>query len=210
MADNYTIVIQREFGSDGRAIARKVADRLGIRFYDRDIVEQVARTLNLPVSTISDEEEKAAGGKLNYLMHKFPLGTDNSYMQDMIFSVQKDIILKVAEEENCIIVGRCADYLLHNRSNNLNVYIYAPYAYRLEVCINEYGMSPDEAKHMILSVDKARNAYHKKYAGYYANDEHYQDLMINAAIMPSDEVADLIVHVAKKKFGIQEHPHIVL
>ena len=210
MADNYTIVIQREFGSDGRAIARKVADRLGIRFYDRDIVEQVAKTLNLPVSTISDEEEKAAGGKLNYLMHKFPLRTDNSYMQDMIFSVQKDIILKVAEEENCIIVGRCADYLLHNRSNNLNVYIYAPYAYRLEVCINEYGMSPDEAKHMILSVDKARNAYHKKYAGYYANDEHYQDLMINAAIMPSDEVADLIVHVAKKKFGIQEHPHIVL
>ena len=210
MADNYTIVIQREFGSDGRAIARKVADRLGIRFYDRDIVEQVAKTLNLPVSTISDEEEKAAGGKLNYLMHKFPLGTDNSYMQDMIFSVQKDIILKVAEEENCIIVGRCADYLLHNRSNNLNVYIYAPYAYRLEVCINEYGMSPDEAKHMILSVDKARNAYHKKYAGYYANDEHYQDLMINAAIMPSDEVADLFVHVAKKKFGIQEHPHIVL
>ena len=210
MAENYTIVIQREFGSDGRAIARKVADTLGIRFYDRDIVEQVAKTLNLPVSTISDEEEKAEGGKLNYLMHKFPLGTDNSYMQDMIFSVQKDIILKVAEEENCIIVGRCADYLLRNRKNNLNIYIYAPYAYRLNVLVNEPGMTTDEATHIILSVDKAKNNYHQKYAGYYANDEHYQDLMINASMLPKDDIADLIVNVAKRKFGIQEHPHIVI
>lgn len=210
MTDNYTIVIQREFGSKGRAIARKVADMLGIRFYDRDIVEKVAQNLNLPVSQISDEEEKATGGALNFIMQKFPLGTDSSYMQDMIFSVQKDIILKVADEENCIIVGRCADYLLRNRKNNLNIYIYAPYSYRLDVCVNEYGMSTEEAKHMILSVDKARNAYHKKYAGYHADDEHYQDLMINAAFLPVDDIAEMIVRIAKKKFGIEEHPQVVI
>lgn len=210
MAEHYTIVIQREFGSRGRIIARRVADILGIRFYDRDIVEKVAETLNLPVSQISAAEEKATGGTLNYIMDKFPLGTDNSYMQDMIYSVQKDIILKVADEEDCIIVGRCADHLLHNRSNNLNIYIYAPYSYRLDVCVNDYGMTTDEAKHMILSVDKARNAYHKKYAGYYANDEHYQDLMINAALLPPDDIAAMIVHVAKRKFGIKANPHVVI
>ena len=210
MADNYTIVIQREFGSNGRTIARKVADRLGIRFYDRDIVEKVASTLNLPVSTISDEEEKAPSGTLHYLMAKFPLGTATSYMQDMIFSVQKDIILKVAEEENCIIVGRCADYLLRNRKNNINIYIFAPYSYRLNVCIHDYGMSPEEAKSMILSVDKARDAYHKKYAGHSANDERFQDLMINSALLPEDDIADMIVQLAKKKFGIEEDPHVVI
>lgn len=209
MNDTYTIVIQRTFGSNGRAIARKVADKLGIRFYDRDIVEQVANTLNMPVSTISDEEEKAHSG-LHHLMEMFPLGTDSNYMQDMIFSVQKDIILKLANEENCIIVGRCADYLLRNRKNNLNVYIYAPYAHRLKVCVEEFGMSTDEAKHMILSVDKARSAYHKRYTGYYSNDERYQDLMINAAVLPVDDIVDLIVEVAKKRFHIKENPHVVL
>lgn len=209
MDKKYTIVIQREFGSQGRSIARKVADTLGIKFYDRDIVEQVASTLNLPVSTISDEEEKAGGG-IRYLMERFPLGTDNSYMQDMIFSVQKDIILNLADEGNCIFVGRCADYLLKNRSNNLNIYIYAPYAFRLNNCVNKYGMSTDQAKHMILQVDKARSAYHKKYTGTLPNDIHIMDLMINAAMMSEDDVADIIVSAATKKFGIQKDPHIVI
>lgn len=206
---HYTIVIQREFGSQGRLIARKVADTLGIKFYDRDIVEKVSETLHLPISTISEEEEKAHGG-LHYLMDKFPLGTDSSYMQDMIYSVQKDLILNIADKETCIFVGRCADHLLRNRKNNLNIYIYAPYSFRLENCVKYYGMTTDQAKHMILQVDKARNAYHKKYTGYLPSDIHEMDLMINAAIMTPDEVADLIVSAAIKKFQIERHPQVVI
>lgn len=209
MDKHYTIVIQRQFGSQGRNIARIVADRLGIKFYDRDIVEKVATTLGLPVSQIAEEEEKAGTG-LRYIMAKFPLGTDDAYMQNMIFQVQKDIILDVAERENCIIVGRCADYLLKNRKDNLNIYIYAPYSYRLETCIKTYGMTADEAKHMIASVDKARNNYHKLYTGTLPSDPENMDLMINSSIISIEDVADTIVEIAKKRFGIKENPHVVI
>ena len=209
MDKHYTIVIQRQFGSQGRNIARLVADRLGIKFYDRDIVEKVATTLGLPISQIAEEEEKAGSG-LRYIMAKFPLGTDDAYMQNMIFQVQKDIILDVADREDCIIVGRCADYLLRDRKNNLNIYVYAPYSYRLDTCIKKYGMSPEEAKHMIASVDKARNNYHRRYTGTLPSDPENMDLMINSSIMDIEDIADMIVVTAKKMFGIDEHPHVVI
>ena len=94
MDKHFTIVIQRQFGSQGRNVAKLVAEKLGIRFYDRTIVEKVASTLGMPVSQIADEEEKAGSG-LRYIMNKFPLGTDDAYMQNMIFQVQKDIILDI-------------------------------------------------------------------------------------------------------------------
>lgn len=204
---NYTITIQREFGSMGRTIARKVADRLGIKFYDRDIVEKVSSMLNLPVSTVSNKEENAKYGLIPFI-RKFPLGTDDEYMQDMIFSVQRDVILDLAKKENCIIVGRCSDAILEKKPDNLNIYIYAPYKKRLENCVNYLEMTPQEAKHMIASVDKARIAYHKKYAGFLPSDEKHHDLMINSAIMDLDYIAEMIVFAAEKKFNISEHPEI--
>ena len=201
MEKHFTIVIQRQFGSQGRNIAKLVSKKLGIKFYDRTIVEKVATTLGMPVSQIADEEDKAGSG-LRYIMNKFPLGTDDAYMQNMIFQVQKDIILDIAERENCVIVGRCADYLLRDRRNNLNVYIYAPYSYRIDTCIKKYGMTADEAKHMIASVDKARNSYHKCYTGTLPSDPDSMDLMVNSSIMSPEDVADMIVEAAVKAFGL--------
>lgn len=136
--EKYTITITREFGSLGRPIARALSERLGIEFYDRDIVEEVARQLDMPVSKISESEEKSH----HYLFSSmFPLGTDEEYIQDMIFDVQKDIILDLAGRSCCIIVGRCSDYLLQNEKNTINIFIYAPYARRLENCVRTLGMT---------------------------------------------------------------------
>lgn len=85
----YTITITREFGSLGRPIAHALSQKLGIEYYDRDIVDEVAKQLNLPVSQISDAEESSHN---HFFSHMFPLGTDKEYIQDMIFDVQKDII----------------------------------------------------------------------------------------------------------------------
>ena len=149
MMENYTITITREFGSLGRSIARSLSEKLGIEFYDRDIVDEVAKQLNLPVSRISEAEEKAHH---RLFSHMFPLGTDEEYIQDMIFDVQKDIILDLAAKSSCIIVGRCSDFLLQNKKNNVNIFIYAPYKERLENCINILDMTEDQAKRMILSL----------------------------------------------------------
>lgn len=193
----FTITITREFGSLGRSIAKKLSSELGIEFYDRDIVEEVSRQLNLPVSTISDEEEKS---KHSLFSRKFPLGTDEEFIQDIIFDTQKNIILDFASKSSCILVGRCSDYLLENSKNNINIFIYASYENRLVNCIHTLGMTSSEAKKMIASVDRARNTYHKKYAGYLPSDPKHKNLMIDSAMLGVTGTSHLLATIAKERF----------
>ncbi len=195
--EKYNITITREFGSMGRPIAKALSERLGIEYYDRDIVEEVSHQLNLPVSKISDVEESS---KNHFLAGMFPLGTDTEYIQDMIFDVQKDIILELARKSSCILVGRCADYLLQNQPNVINIFIYAPFKAKLENCISELEMTEDEAKKAIMKVDKARTAYHKRYAGYAPYDPKHKQLMIDSSLLGVEGTADMIAEIVKKKF----------
>ncbi len=196
--DKFTITITREFGSLGRSIAKELSEELGVEFYDRDIVEEVAKQINLPVSTISNEEEKS---KHSFLPRMFPLGTDEEYIQDIIFDVQKNIILDVARKSSCILVGRCSDCLLENEKNNINIFIYAPYVRRLENCVDTLGMTVSEAKRMIMSVDKARNAYHKKYAGYLPDDPKHKNLMIDSSLLGVVGTAELIAGIVHRLYN---------
>ncbi len=195
--EKFTITITREFGSLGRSIARELSQILGVEFYDRDIVEEVANKLNLPVSTVSNEEEKS---RHSFFPRMFPLGTDEEYMQDIIFDVQKDIILNLAKKSSCILVGRCSDFLLEKEKNNINIFIYASYEKRLQNCVDTLGMTESEAKRMILSVDKARNAYHKKYAGYLPNDPEHKQLMIDSSLLGVTGTAKLIAEIVHQLF----------
>lgn len=195
--EKFTITITREFGSLGRSIARELSQILGVEFYDRDIVEEVANKLNLPVSTVSNEEEKS---RHSFLPRMFPLGTDEEYMQDIIFDVQKDIILNLAKKSSCILVGRCSDFLLEKEKNNINIFIYASYEKRLQNCVDSLGMTEAEAKRMILSVDKARNAYHKKYAGYLPGDPEHKQLMIDSSLLGVTGTAKLIAEIVHQLF----------
>ena len=197
--EKFTITITRQFGSMGRTIAKKLSEELGVEFYDRDIVEKVSRQLNLPVSKISDSEETAHS---RFWERMFPLGTDEEDIQDMIFDVQKEIILDLAKKSSCIIVGRCSDAILENRDNNMNIYIYAPVSKRLENCVNRLNMDEAEAKRTIARVDKARQAYHKKYAGFLPDDPAHRQLMIDSSMLGPEETAHWIAQVARKKFNI--------
>lgn len=196
--EKFTITITREFGSLGRSIAKELSQILDVEFYDRDIVEEVAKKLNLPVSMVSDEEEKS---RHSFWPRMFPLGTDEEYMQDIIFDVQKDIILDQAKKSSCILVGRCSDFLLEKEKNNINIFVYASYEKRLENCVETLGMTEGEAKRMILSVDKARNAYHKKYAGYLPGNPEHKQLMIDSSLLGVTGTAKLIAQIVHQLFG---------
>lgn len=121
--EQYVITISRQFGSMGRSIARELSEILGIEFLDRDIVEATAKRMGLPVSVISDEEESM---KSTFFRRQYPLGMGMSSLKDEIFLTQKNIIRDFAAKGSCIIVGRCADYILEDIPNHLNVYVYAP------------------------------------------------------------------------------------
>lgn len=110
MAEHYVITISRQFGSLGRQIAQKASKMLGIYFMDRDIVEETSRRMGLLASEVGDREEQAKRNAYYYM--KFPLGIAPQSIEDEIFAVQSSIIRDCAAKQDCIIVGRCAEYVL--------------------------------------------------------------------------------------------------
>ena len=196
--EKFILTITREFGSMGRSIARELSEILGVEFYDRDIVEEVSRQLNMPVAAISDKEEKAKHG---FLPRMFPLGTEEEYVQDMIFEAQKEIIRDLAGKSSCILVGRCADFVLEQEKHAIHIFIYAPYEKRLENCVNILDMQEGEARRMILSVDKARRAYHKKYAGYLPEDTRHKQLMVDSSLLGVTGTAEMIAGIVRSLYG---------
>ncbi len=199
MAKKYVVTITRQFGSMGRPIARELSERLGIEYYDRDIVEEISKQMNLPVSTISQLEERYSSP--NFFNMVFPLGFSTAQKQDQIFDVQTKIINELVEKQSCIIVGRCSDYLMRDHPRHLNIYIYSSYENRLKNCIERLNMNEDEARKMIQEVDKARANYHKRFAnGTLPSDLIYKDIMIDSNLFGIEETADYLADIVKRKF----------
>lgn len=197
MEKQYIITIVREFGSMGRPIARRLSELLGIEFYDRDIVEETARKMNLPVSVISINEENQGSA---YSRMRFPLGKSSREKQDEIFRVQSEIIRSLAKRESCVIVGRCSDYIFRDFENRLSICVYAPFEKRIENCVSSLGMDEETAMQMTVEVDKARRKYHKRYANYSPEDIKNKNLLIDSSFFGIEGTARLIAEIAKSKF----------
>ena len=195
----YIVTITRQFGSLGRPIAWEMSEILGIEYYDRDIVEEPSKKMNLPVSKISEHEETYSTNLFSMLL---PLGSDSIAKQDEIYNVQKQIIREMAEKESCIIVGRCADYIFRDHRNVLNIYIYAPVDARYKNCVEVLKMKPEEATKMIYKVDKARTAYHKRYAKYAPGDPDSKQIMIDSSMLGVRGTAEILAEIVQKRFGL--------
>ena len=198
MSEKYVITISREFGSLGRSIAKRMSEILGIMYYDRDIVEAVSKQLQLPVPTISDVEERASGA---YFARRFPLGNMTTELQNQVFRVQQGIIADLASRESCIIVGRCADYVLRDTKNLMRVYVYTSYENKYDNCVNNLAMTPREAKKMIREVDQARIAYHMRYAGYMPDEN--KDILVDSAFLGVEGTAWFLSQAAKRRFDLE-------
>ena len=199
--EKFVVTITRQFGSLGRPIAKKMSEILGIEYYDRDIVDQAAKKLQLPVSVVNQEEERAVKQAVNpFSRMMFPLGKGTSNTQDKIFEAQKNIIQFLSEKDNCIIVGRCSDFILSEVKNSIHIYIYASYEARLHHCIEDLGMEEAEARRMIKSVDEARNSYHMQYAGYLPDDKRHKDIMIDSSLFGVEGTAQYLADAVRKKF----------
>lgn len=199
--EKFVVTITRQFGSLGRPVAKRMSEILGIEYYDRDIVDQAAKKLKLPVSVINQEEEKAAKPEISpFSRMMFPLGKGTSSTQDSIFEAQKNIIEFLAEKHSCIIVRRCSDFILGDEKNSMHIYIYASYEARLKHCTEDLGMEEAEARRMIKSVDEARNSYHMQYAGYLPDDKRFKDILIDSSLFGVEGTAEFLAEAVRKKF----------
>ena len=194
----YVVTISRQFGSMGRMIAQQLSRELGVDFYDRDIVEETASRMGLPVSVISNTEEKS---KSIYFKQQYPLGMGIASMRDEIFLIQKNIIRDLAQKESCIIVGRCADSILMDMENHLNVYIYAPMDARLRNAVELAKLDEKTAKKMIREIDRSRELYHRRYYPEYVDPSTNKDIMIDSSRFGAEGTVKILAGLVREMFA---------
>ncbi|MCI7112402.1 MAG: cytidylate kinase-like family protein [Agathobacter sp.] len=185
------ITISREFGSGGRFIGEETAKRLGIAFYDREIIAKVADDLGLSEKYVADRGEYAPSK--NIFSYAF-IGRDinGNSIADQIYSYQQKIIKELAAKEPCVIVGRSADYILSGRDDVLNVFIQGNKADKIVRIKEIYSKSDDEAAKMIKDTDKKRSVNYR-----YCTDQEWgsrknYDIVLNSSTLGYDNCIDVI------------------
>lgn len=198
----YVITISRQFYGMGRSIARVLSRELGITFYDRDIVEETSKRLGLPISDISKLEEGAGEAQANKI---FPLGKGNKEIRDKVFMTQANIISDLAKKDSCIIVGRCAEYVLKDHPRRLSVYLYAPKASRLKYCMEKLKLNEREAMKTLDAIDSAREKFRKEYGHQSDSSLDIYHLMLNSGYFGVEGSANAISKLAKALFNTDKN-----
>lgn len=193
------ITISREFGSGGRSIGKKVAEKLGLPFYDSEIVEQVAQRSGYSKAVISEQGEYT-----DKLSKWFSVSSGSAMYfespQDEIFRAQRRVILDCAKEGPCVIVGRCADSILEEEGyQTLNVFIHAPMEKRIERVSERYGDLGGDVRKRLQRKDRNRKTYYKYYTdrewGKYTN---YQ-INLDSGALGEELCVDIIVRAAQQQ-----------
>lgn len=195
------ITIGRQFGSGGHDIGKLVAEKLGYSFYDKELVEIAAKKSNISNETVNRIDEKATSSLLYSLVSgSYSIRGMNGPLyyemplNDKLFIAQSDVIKDVASKDNCVIVGRCADYVLSEVEDVrlLNVFIYAPQEERIKRISEIYNLSEKQAKEKTVKSDKQRKTYYSYYSNRDWGKMTNYDLCINSQKAGIEKTADMI------------------
>ncbi len=194
------ITISREFGSGGRSIGKMVAERLGYKYYDKELVKQVALESGFDPKYIEEHGEYAPGTSgLFYGMapHGVPNVMRGMSADDFLWVIQREVILRLAEEGPCVIVGRCADYILREREDALHVFIHADKKSRAERIVKLYGESDKAPEKRLHEKDKKRRVNYKHYTEREWGMSQNYDICLNSGSLGIDRCVDIIAELSK-------------
>ncbi len=206
MNQKIVITIARQFGSGGKEIGEKLAKQLGIPFYDKALIHLAAKESGIDEDLFDSADEKtshnfwtASSGAGIYgnriaVFNEMP-------MNDKLFLIQSNIIRELAESGSCVIVGRCADYILRNEPYILPVFIHSSEEDKLKRIVDAYGFQEKEAKEIMVKTDKKRTAYYNYYSGEKWGKADNYDLSINSSATGIDDTVRIIIKFAELKFG---------
>ena len=189
MANNTVITIGRHFGSGGKEVGKRVADALGYTFYDEELVTLAAKKSNIDESVLNSVDEKASKSLLYSLVMGAGLRGLTSPMyyempiNDKLFIAQSDVIKRAASEGPCVIVGRCADYVLRDYENVVNIFITASIEDRISEIRKRKECQEDEALKIIENGEKSRSTYYNYYTGKKWGDSSSYDLCVNTSLL---------------------------
>ncbi len=188
------ITVSREYGSGGRYVGRLIADKLGIKFYDKDLIIKLAEETGLSEEYIEKNEEKRTS--LDVLNNGFGSGLTNS---DELFLKESELIKELAEKESCVIIGRCADFILKDNENILKVFISGTMKDKIKRVTKFYGIDEKDAEKEINKVNKQRANHYKHYTGNEWLEASNYDICINSDLYGVEKTADIICDLVKEK-----------
>ena len=209
--EKFVITINRELGSGGRTVGRKLAEKLGVEFYDKALIKGLEDKFHLTV----DEIEKLRGRshlwwedfkRIARLGEGWSIGDTQQYYQvdsqsksdvvttSEIFKAETEILQGIAEDESCVIAGRSAFYVFRNHPNHMSILIQASKPFRVERVMRKQNVTEEEARKIIEKVDKMRENYVKKYTDTSRYDTRNYDLVISADGLTEDEIVDNILN----------------
>ena len=197
------VTISREYGSGGRIIGKLLAERLGVPFYDKEIIDMAVEESGYSREIIEGAELKAKSSFAYSLASALSLneGTAGSALSvnDKLFLAQFQVIKEIGDTGDGVIVGRCADYVLREMPGVTNIFIYAEYEDRLKRAVDTYGDDPAKVKNTILTYDKARQNYYNYHTGQKWGEFRNYNLAINSSYISEEEAAKLIVSYVENR-----------
>ena len=202
---NTIITIGRQFGSGGREIGYMVADKLGIKLYDKEMLQRAAQDSGICEELFESHDEKPSNSFLySLVMDTYSMGYSGSTYNDMpinhkIFLAQFDAIKKIANEGPCILVGRCADYALEGYPNLLSVFIHADLDARIRRIARIYDLTDAKAKDMIMKTDKKRASYYNYYSNKKWGSAESYHMSLDSSVLGIDGTAEAIEKLVELK-----------
>lgn len=207
MTGNFAITIGRQLGSGGREIGKKIAEELGIAFYDKELLQIASRESGLGKEFFEEMDEKKShsifGGLLN-LQNTFSdeFYTNYYLSNETLFKIQSDVIRNLAERESCLFLGRCADYVLKDSPRCLNIFISADPEERIRRTATLRQVSETKAREIIIKTDKKRAEYYRFYSNKTWGAAESYHLCINSSVLGIEETAAFLLRFIRQKFGL--------
>lgn len=204
MSKKAIVTISREYGSGGREIGKKLAEKLGVPFYDKELIELAAKQSGIDTELFEENDERTSMGfqllnTIGFTLGSPITGISEMSLSDRMFLIQTEIIEQIAEKEPCVIVGRCADYILGERDDVLNVFIHADMEERVNRAKNDYHLDDKDVEGTIVKTDKRRANYYNYYTDRKWGRADNYDICLNSSTFGVERCVAIIEMTLKEK-----------
>jgi len=199
--NKYIITISREFGCNAREIGRSLASKLGVPFYDKELVDLTAQKAGVNREAIKESDE-IMNMKQGRLFADFGYGSSTAFYSETAITTQAEVIREIADKnESCIMFGRCSDFILKEYPNVLNFFLYAPLETRIDHIALTYELSVKNSDKMIKRIDKQRHNYYKYVTGKNRGDRYDKHVMVDVNTYGVDGTVELLCEAIRIRFA---------
>ena len=208
MSEKFVVNVGRQLGSGGLEIGKMLASRLGIDFYDKELINLASEESGLCAEFFERADEKTQDGSRGLFSIRFPFVSEssipamNSLSNDALFKVQSDVIRKLAEEKSCLFMGRCADYILRDNPRSVNIFITSNKEDRIKRLVKRLELSPEEAERFMEKGDKKRAEYYNYYTSKKWGIASSYHLCIDSSMLGIEGTVDFLESFIRRRLGL--------